>query len=276
MAVGYVIVAHHRPAQLLRLARTIRSGSAGPIVIHIDRRVRSAFAEVEGDLVALGDVMILAQTAVRWAHFSQVEAELAALAVMLERFPHVAHVQHLTGQCYPIRPLVEFEAAVGAGKGRSFLDCVDLPQPGFEALWQHVCRYHLLGPRRRVVALPWRRRLPIRRYVAGSPYWCLARDHARYLLQLPLAARHFYRGVLSPDEVFFQTELLNSPHRDEVVQAEWTWTDWQGDNPSPETLTMHHASALARASAFFARKFDETVDVAILDLIDAELGGVQA
>ena len=119
--------------------------------------------------------------------------------------------------------------------------------------------------------MPWSRRLPPRRFAAGSPYWCLARDHARYLLDLPAVTRRFYRGVLSPDEVFFQTELRNSEHRDAVVQADWTWTDWQGDAPSPQLLTSTHAQVLAQRSEFFARKFDESVDARILDMLDARL-----
>lgn len=274
MSLGYLIVAHHRPQQLLRLVHTIRRWSIGPIVIHIDRSARAAFVGVERALQAAGAVEIVSAEAVRWAHFSQVRAELAGLAKMLERFDDVTHIQHLTGQDYPIRPLADFEATVLTHPGRSLLDCVALPAAGFEALWEHIAHAHWVGPMRRVLRVPWARRLPAgRRFFAGSPYWCLARDHARHLIDLPAPAQRFYHAVLSSDEVFFQTELVNSAYAGELVQADWTWTDWPGDSPSPEILTMRHQGALAQRGEFFARKFDERVDAAILDWLDVRLAG---
>ncbi|MCW1382708.1 beta-1,6-N-acetylglucosaminyltransferase [Novosphingobium sp. KCTC 2891] len=273
---GYLIVAHHRPALLLRLVRAIRRMSDAAIVVHLDRRHRDAFRAVEPALLAEGRIVVIAAHTVRWAHFSQVEAELAGLAAMLDAFPDVTHVQHITGQDYPIRPLGELERMVTAQPGHSFIDRVPLPSPGREMQWEHVRRFYLTRSRRRSLRLPFGRRLPDLRFFSGSPYWCLAREHAAYLLGLPPERMRFYRGALSPDEFFFQTELSNSEHAGELLHGEYTFVDWPGDGPSPEILTFGHFDAMVESCAFFGRKFDDSVDTDVLDRIDQYLAEIEA
>ena len=72
---------------------------------------------------------------------------------------------------------------------------------------------------------------------------------------------------LVPDEIFFQTLVLNSPHRDSVVDANLRYIDW----PGPRVLRADDLDALLGSGMLFARKFDETVDAEILDLLDHQI-----
>jgi Core-2/I-Branching enzyme len=80
----------------------------------------------------------------------------------------------------------------------------------------------------------------------------------------------FFEHVFVPDELFFQTLVLNSPHRDSVVDANLRYIDWS-TTPGPKVLRTDDLEALLGSGMLFARKFDETVDAEILDLLDRHI-----
>ena len=85
----------------------------------------------------------------------------------------------------------------------------------------------------------------------------------------------FFRRVLIPDELFFQTILLNSPLRDRIVNDNLRYMDWSRPNvPLPAVLGTGDLPQLQQSPALFARKFDVTVDSAILDMIDERILGL--
>ena len=77
----------------------------------------------------------------------------------------------------------------------------------------------------------------------------------------------FFRHVHIPDELFFQTILLNGPLADRCVDYVLHYTEW-GRSPAPAILTVDDYPHLVAAPNLFARKFDSAVDAAVLDLID--------
>src|SRR5438105_3844512 len=109
MSVGYLVVAHRGPTQVLRLLAAIRKQSDGPIAVHIDLKARQSFRPFQAPMQQLGRVLILSTRRVYWADYSIVAAVLDSLAAFLSRYPEVAHVKHLSGQDYPIKPLSVFE-----------------------------------------------------------------------------------------------------------------------------------------------------------------------
>jgi hypothetical protein len=80
--------------------------------------------------------------------------------------------------------------------------------------------------------------------------------------------------------MFFQTILLNSSLRERVTTLAAPdcyglhFIDWRPNSDRPETLDSSTLPRLQATPAFFARKFDATVDEAVLDAIDAKLLGV--
>jgi hypothetical protein len=107
----------------------------------------------------------------------------------------------------------------------------------------------------------------------GGAYWCLARPAVEYVyefLQRNPEYVGFFRHVLVPDEVFFQTILLNSPLRDTIVNDHLRFIDWSED-PGPTILRTEHLPALLGSGKLLARKFDATVDERILDVLDARI-----
>jgi hypothetical protein len=85
----------------------------------------------------------------------------------------------------------------------------------------------------------------------------------------------FFRHVLIPDELFFQTIVMNSPLRDSVENENLRYLDWSRE-PAPAVLLESDLPALVSSHKLFARKFDERIDSTILDLLDAHIDGARS
>ncbi len=107
----------------------------------------------------------------------------------------------------------------------------------------------------------------------GAPYWCLGRDVVDHVWSLsrrnPDLIR-FFEHAWTPDELFFQTIVLNSPLRDMVVNDDLRYVDWTRPT-APAILGRLDLDALMSSGKLFARKFDATVDAEILDLLDRRI-----
>jgi hypothetical protein len=126
------------------------------------------------------------------------------------------------------------------------------------------------------VALPLRRRIPggLAPY-GGGAYWCFARPLVDYVQRFVTTSRdyvRFFEHVLIPDELFFQTLIMNSPLRDSIVNDNLRYLDWSRE-PAPAVLGVGDLDRMLRSDKLFARKFDETVDRDVLDRLDEAIDG---
>lgn len=271
MRAGYIILAHHKPRQLARLVRALRAESDGPIFIHVDRRAPQMFAQAADILQGVPDVTLRSVHKVSWGGFGIVAAALEGLSHLLAD-PSVSHIQHLSGQDYPIKPVRAFEAMVMAAPDTSFMECRALPRsdwPPDGGMYRIRHRYLKCGVR--PIRLPVRRQLPPGiTFYGGSAFWCLTRAHAEFALASELRA--FFQHAFVSDELFFQTVLMNSPWRGAIVDKPMCYTSWSGNARSPKTLGQQDLEALMRVPQYFARKFDTDNDNAVLDQLDRAAG----
>jgi hypothetical protein len=108
----------------------------------------------------------------------------------------------------------------------------------------------------------------------GSSYWCFSRECAEYINNFIDNNKNFvnfFKNVYIPDEIFFQTILMNSPLKEKIINNDLLYTDWSSNGASPDILCKRHFQELTQSSCLFARKFDETQDSEILDLIDKHI-----
>ena len=82
----------------------------------------------------------------------------------------------------------------------------------------------------------------------------------------------FFRHVFVPDEIFFQTILMNSPLHDEIENDNLRYVEWSRE-PAPAVLGVDDLDAMLSSGKLFARKFDPTVDDAVLAELDRRLDG---
>lgn len=105
----------------------------------------------------------------------------------------------------------------------------------------------------------------------GSGYWTLCREHADYVAQFirshPKFVRFFRRGYV-PDEIFFQTILLNSPYKTDIVNDDIRNIDWSDPRETLKVLLKDDWKKLEKCKDLLARKFDVNRDAHILPRID--------
>lgn len=284
MQLAYSIAAHRNPSQLRRLLSAIYNPH-DLFVLHIDARspeVRSAaqaFAREAGD-----NVVLIENRRVIWGGWSQTRVQLAMMERALSYDNHPSNGSHrrwdylinLSGQDYPLRTPEQIRRWLAdQGPDRNFFEVLDFDQATAEIRPRMDFFHFELGNKLRRIRL--RRPTPKGLHVFwGSSWFIASRSLCELATSSPLAAqcRKAIRLARSSDEIFFQTLLMNSPLREMLVRDPRRKIVWDGGS-HPRTFTLEDAPELLSADAFFARKFDETVDAAILDVIDRELLGIR-
>ena len=89
------------------------------------------------------------------------------------------------------------------------------------------------------------------------------RDHPEFV--------SFFRRVFIPDELFFQTILVNSELRNRIVNDDLRYMRWTATGSGPEVLRVDDFDRLRDTESLFARKFDQGVDGRVLELIEEHL-----
>jgi hypothetical protein len=101
----------------------------------------------------------------------------------------------------------------------------------------------------------------------GSSWMSLSRLAVLTVLSAPQDVLTFFRHVPCPDEACFQTILLNAEGLT-FAPDHGRFIRWD-NKENPEILTTRDLEAMVDSGAHFARKFDDQVDAAVLDLLDS-------
>jgi hypothetical protein len=270
--IAYVISAYKNPTHLSRLVHRLHTGPETRFAVHVDRKTDTpTYEAMQESLDDLGGVTFLSRHACHWGGFGHVRASLKGIREIRRSGWDPDYVILLSGQDYPIKPNAYIRDLLQHGEGRSFFLHFPLPTDN----WRHggldrIRRWHWRY-RRVHISLPLRRTLPAGlKPWGGSAYWIVSRTALRTIAEFvetsPAYVR-FFRHVDIPDEVFFQTILLNSPEAERCVDFRLHYTEWSR-LPAPAILTRQDYPHLVESSCLFARKFDPAVDGEILDLID--------
>jgi hypothetical protein len=300
MKIAYIVLAHRYPHQLVRLIRRLNAPDV-IFLIHLDSKMDpDAYNEVVQALASFTNVEYLARLHGFWGGWPIVQVTINALQEIVRRKLPSDYVVLLSGQCYPLQPHCAIVQTLAAGNGKTFmshcpLPIADWPNSGMDRIekWHFSYRGRsIVFPERRafqhpilkpflntvwsmlVTLFPVKRRFPTG-FVAygGAQWWCMAREAVEYVCRFieenPGFVR-FFKYTLLPDEIFFQTILLNSPLRDSVLNNDLRHIDWSKPT-RPAILGVDDLEALLNSPHLFARKFDATVDAQVLDLLDQRI-----
>ncbi len=282
MRLAYLILSHKLANQVARLvaALTDRDDS---FFIHVDKRAEPHTHRTLLDRLGdLPNLHIVPARACYWGSFGIVDATIAGIQALTESGVQFDRLMLLSGQDYPIKPRRYIKAFLERQGEQQFIESFALTQPN---KWsEHTGPYRDLNRilhwhvnfRSRFLHVPIRRSLPGRmRPYGGSQWWCLTRaciEYVHHFIQRnPKVIDHFKRAFIA-DELFFQTIVSNSPFADRVTGSTLTYEDWDTPAPPhPAILDRTYIATLAGSHKLFARKFDETRNVDVLDAIDALL-----
>jgi Core-2/I-Branching enzyme len=319
---AYLILVHERPVQLARLVNAL-DGDASTFHVHVDAKVdlatfRRPF-EHRPNVHFVDD-----RVAGQWMGFSLVAATLKLLRQAQQL--GFDYCTLLSGADYPIKSGAE-RASFFARADKEYLSfwrLVDRPS------WLHKVSYYysidaipIAGWSRNREPAFWRRyfwgrffkyqkHFPKRKFLkdltayGGSGWWSLSSGCVNHVLDYVDAHPEFvrfYRYTASPDEMFFQTIILNSPWaaRVEGFDAYQRWSaertgrgleredsemlseelfnqryiDWSGEvsgeRERPAILDQRDWQRIVASPSLFARKFDPERSADLLDRIDHEI-----
>ena len=118
------------------------------------------------------------------------------------------------------------------------------------------------------------RKFPLPYTLYGGPRamcMTLSIECAKYVSDFILAhkkLRKFTYFTWGPDEFVIPTLIMNSQHKDSVINNNFYYIDWSMGGSNPKTLTIEDFEVLTKTDKLLARKFDISEDAMILDLID--------
>jgi Core-2/I-Branching enzyme len=291
MRVCYHVQSHTAPRQVARLVHRIRSDSPSSLILVSHQAGGVGFGD---ELHGLSGVHVLPTTG-GYGDFSHVERYLESVRWLRNHGEEVDWVVNLSGQDYPLVDLADAESQLAASTADAFMETF----PVFSELshWsrrnasiRYEFRHRRIGrvtarrqrwtrPLAAVNAVqPWLRFSPTFLSLgvrAGPPvapaltlyggsFFCnLSRRavdtvvdfHDRY----PEVVRWF-RGMLAPEEVFFQTVLGNARDIGIVNDCKRYFDFTQSHANHPKTLTLADLPAMRRSGAWFARKIDPGCD----------------
>jgi hypothetical protein len=280
LTLAYIISAYRNLGQVTRLVRRLRHNES-VFFVHVDKKTdEEDYLALRKSLEDFTDVRFLERHTCHWGGFGHVRATLKGIDSLLARAVPFDYLVLLTGQDYPIKSNAFIVRFFEENRVRSFMAFASLPtrswspRGGLDRIeYWHLRAYghHLRSPVKRSFPTELQ---PF----GGGAYWCLSRECVEYVSRF-VADRpdvvSFFRHVDIPDEIFFQTVLMNSELAETIVNDNLRYIDWTRGR-SPAILETRDFEALCASPKLFARKFDVHQDENVLDLIDQHLMRVDA
>lgn len=277
----FLIHAHKDLAQLnALLARLLDPDFV--LYVHLDRKWK----------VDPGDVdprahRIHPRLDVRWGSYGQVRVTLASLRQVLAREPAFDKLSFLSAQDYPVLSNAALKRELAAHADVELIDAVPIGPAGWPASYRYQYFYSEGSalPRRLACALANRALRLARRTrsfpagldpYGGSTWWALSRPCLAALLarvELEPGLARFFRTVLCPDEMFFQTLVMASPFAGRVLARNYRYVQWPaGTARNPQVLVEADLERIRASGAHFCRKLDSARSAGLRARLDAGAG----
>jgi hypothetical protein len=263
--------------------------------IHVDKKVSiDAFREVIQSASLKAEVQFVKREDGQWGRLGIVKATLNALTAILaagsyHRIVLLSGMDYLLASPYQIRTFFE------QNQDKNYMTYFPIRESS--NWWVRLSAYHftLFG---KYMSYPstsrsWKRKLldsvlclkyPRTRQLpsdltpyGGSQWWCITPELARYILNF--LGDHpkyvtYHEDSLLPDEMFFQTIVLNAKDQQvlsSLVNDNLKFIDWSRPKPRPAVFTHQDFNLLCNSGKLFARKFDVNKDTRILDMLDERI-----
>lgn len=279
MRLAHLILVHNNPQQLERLILRLSSKSSD-VYIHIDKKAESKFFK---HLMSLPNVYFIKKTiSVGWGDYSMVQATVNSMQEIITTNKDYSHINLLSAQDYPLKRLTIIENYLFQNNNKSFIEYKSIDEDWLEGknrftsyfirgieFWGRWRLEHLLN-----YILPIRK-IPNNLKPYGYSQWITitptcAEYVINYLKQYP-KVRRFFKMSFGADETLIHTILLNSEHKNSIVNDNLRYIEFNRKEDHPKVLTINDADKLMESGKFFARKFSKAIDFQVLDYIDNKI-----
>lgn len=297
--IGFVVLTHNAPQQLLRLVTTLNAMfGKPPIACHHD------FGQCPLDeaLFPKNLQFVHPHFATHWGHISVPLGALKAFA-LLRKHEQPDWIFLLSGSDYPVRTAEEIVTDLSNSKCDAYLDHLEVPSDA--PPWDQTTK-EKAGERLDWMALAhnryWTIRVPskkslltgsflfrqeelfpvhnryiewvLRRFQFSRPsriyagdFWFHGNEKAiGRLLDYPFMRKlvRYYHSRENPEESIYQTALCNQADL-LICKNHKRYADWTDCESHPRWLTASDMPKIAASGAYFARKFQATTSLEFLD-----------
>lgn len=274
---AYIVLVHKNMKQVVRLIRSLVP-DRNVILIHVDIRVKDAqYDFIKSELREYSNVLFVERRKCNWGKFDLVSVTLDSMRIITGERLSFLFCSLLSGQDFPIKSTKHIEQFLKKHVGNSFIDYFSLPsdcwQKGGTDRYKHY-HFNLFSNARlderisKIIRI--RRRIPAGvSFYGGSQWWTLNKEAIEFIDHAATHRQRFvnwFRNVFIPDEMFFQTMLINSELSESIVNDNLRYIVW----PGPKVFGEEDTQALLDSgeSKLFGRKFDETTNGRVLSIIE--------
>jgi hypothetical protein len=208
--------------------------------------------------------------------YTALKATMIGLCQIIKSEIKYHSISLINGSDYPTKRADEICDFLNINKGKQLI--------AFDEVWstsipEKINKYHLLDYNftgkqfveklfNRILGKP---EIPkMLKFVGKSAYWTITPNCATYILAYieRLELDRFLKYTMGSDEFIFQSVIMNSPYREEVINNNYRYTDVLEDRSGVKTLTAKDFNKIIFSDSIFAGKFDIEADAEILDMID--------
>lgn len=251
------------------------------IYLHIDKKTKHAPISILKDSVDKSKLTIISEIDVTWGAASSVSAELLLIEKAISSGTY-SYLHLISGQDLPIKSQNYIHSFFIENEGKEYIDCCNAQE--FSKYKERISLYHLfreyIGRNKSLVILPIRiidkisktmqRIINIDRtkkynleYYYGANWFSITNELAEYVIENKHAIIDMCRYTTCADEIWLQTLAMNSRFSNNVTKTNMRFVDWNRGNPY--VFRADDFELLTNSKMLFARKFDDNVDLDIVN-----------
>lgn len=277
--IAYLIMVHRYPEQFKRLFKAIYD-PLNHYLIHVDK---SSGVEIANDIAQFlndySNADILEAENALWGGYSLVNIELRGMAQLLKMNKDWTHFINLSGQDFPLKTQSYIQEFLTKNKDKEFIRAVDqnINRPDTMNRLDKMCfelddKIYRSEIQRRFMQ-------GVTPFI-GTQWMIVTRRFCDFVCNTLTSQSYkdFYKNTFIADEGFFQTVMMNNECHGEIVQDDLRLIDWIPDGDiklRPRTFTILDAEQLLNCDELFARKFDISQDVAVIEQLELHLSTIK-
>lgn len=295
---AFLIIAHNNWWQLKKLIECLDSDTHD-IFVHIDKKSEDFDSKYFLGIVTKSNLKFYQEYEVYWGGFSQVQVELFLLTKAFSKHYDYYHI--MSGADLPLKSNHKIDNFFEEHRGKEFILYDDKALKENPEISRRAKYYHFLQNYRRKYKQKWKNIfftlcergllaiqivLQINRVRKldwtikyGSNWVSITDDLVDVLLKNKEKITYTFSCTNCADELFIQTVAYNCGFKERIYQPELNqaanlrYIDWdRGKNGNPYTFRSDDKDRLISKQTWenknlFARKFSETVDKEIIDIV---------
>ncbi|SME32087.1 Core-2/I-Branching enzyme [Bacillus mobilis] len=284
---AYILQVHKNPDQVNGFIDQIISEEQADVFVHIDKKTHN---ELCRKILNNPNVEVLDENIdVKWGDISQVDATILLLKKVLDKQKSYDFVCLRSGQDLLVKN--GFRDFLLNNKNKIFMTATHIERSNSDVAFQNIS-WPKVARKQYNVFHPFRvfRRIIMRLYgwgfnifpnpyklpeefslYHGSSWFCIPLNIARYIIDFLERNEWYYdafKNALCPDEWFFQTIIMNSEYKSQVVNNNLIYLRWGQtfkNRNHPITFTLEDINSIESSDQYFARKFDQNFDNSVIE-----------